>query len=70
MKVKKKNILDIINKYDWACSLGILVFIVLILRDKIIIFYNEELSIIDYIYIWNTFWICIDLLIYIYSFQN
>ena len=47
MKVKKKNILDIINKYDWAYSLGLLAFMILILRDKIMIFYNEELSIID-----------------------
>lgn len=47
MKLKKKNIIDIINEYDWLCSILLLAIILFLLKDKILIFYNGETSIID-----------------------
>lgn len=47
MKYKKKNLMDTINEYDWLASLIILVFLQFLLKDKILIFYDDEISIID-----------------------
>ena len=47
MKLKKKNLMDIINKYDWICSILLLTIILFLLKDEMLIFYKEEISIID-----------------------
>ena len=47
MKYKKKNLMDTINEYDWLASLIVLVFLQFLLKDKILIFYDDEISIID-----------------------
>lgn len=47
MKFKRKNLMDIINKHDWLTSILLTIVIIHILKEKIIIFYNSEISIID-----------------------
>lgn len=47
MKFKRKSLMDIINKYDWIMALILLTILIFILKDKIMIFYDEQLSIID-----------------------
>lgn len=47
MKYKKKNLMDTINEYDWLASLIVLAFLQFLLKDKILIFYDDEISIID-----------------------
>lgn len=47
MKYKKKSLMDTINEYDWLTSLIVLAFLQFLLKDKILIFYDDEISIID-----------------------
>ena len=47
MKYKKKNLMDMINEYDWFASLIVLTILLFLLKDKIMIFYDDEVSIID-----------------------
>lgn len=47
MKFKRKSLMDIINKYDWITALMLLTILIFILKEKIMIFYDEQLSIID-----------------------
>lgn len=47
MKIKRTNIKDIMNKYDWLMSLILLTLLTFILKGKILIFYDEQTSIID-----------------------
>lgn len=47
MKFKRKSLMDIINKYDWITALILLTILIFILKEKIMIFYDEQLSIID-----------------------
>ncbi len=47
MKFKRNSLMDIINKYDWITALILLTILIFILKEKIMIFYDEQLSIID-----------------------
>lgn len=47
MKYKKKSLMDTINEYDCLTSLIVLAFLQFLLKDKILIFYDDEISIID-----------------------
>lgn len=47
MKLKNKNLMDIINKYDWAVSLLLITILIFLLKEKIMIFYDNQISIID-----------------------
>ena len=47
MKFKRKSLMDIINKYDWLTALILLTILIFMLKEKIMIFYDEQLSIID-----------------------
>ncbi len=47
MKFKRKSLMDIINKYDWLTALILLTILIFILKEKIMIFYDAQLSIID-----------------------
>lgn len=37
MKFKKKNLIDIINKFDWVAAIFFLIVLLFVLKDKIMI---------------------------------
>lgn len=47
MKFKKKNLIDIINKFDWIAAIFFLIVLLFILKDKIMILLDIQISIID-----------------------
>ena len=47
MKKENINVVDLIHKYDYLLSVILLIIVVSFFRDKIFIFYNTELSLID-----------------------
>lgn len=47
MKFKKKNLIDIINKFDWIAAIFFLIVLLFILKDKIMILPDIQISIID-----------------------
>lgn len=47
MKFKKKNLIDIINKFDWIAAVFFLIVLLFILKDKIMILLDIQISIID-----------------------
>lgn len=47
MKFKKKNLIDIINKFDWIAAIFFLIVLLFILKDKIMILLDIQILIID-----------------------
>ena len=47
MRLKGKKIVDVINKFDWIVALLSTISVIYILEEKIMIFYDTNISIID-----------------------